>query len=277
MQYLKKTKITFVPFEVVGRCPECLKRFQPGDIWCIDFDPAALNDMVIKACINMPSVKKLSFSKCKVIPNYTVLSLRSFHNLTDFDATDSGFDGAMLAQAGCWDKLVDLNVSGVKNLGPLFRALKGSAKLRKISIMKNKLSSEDFRSLAELTQLTKLDLYNTHVTEQDLIALGALKDLNALHIGDSGLSMKALAQLKNFKRLTYLDLTDTRLTNANLKYILSLGNFEELKLEETGLDITATEILKDYKPLKRLQIQSKGMDNQHFEQFKDALPGIRVW
>ncbi len=274
--YPYSKKITFIPFEVVGKYPDCLKRFQPGDIWCLDFDPAALNDDVLKACLNMPTVHKLSFAKCKNLPPSTKFALRAFQHLTDFDATESGFDGATLAQAGCWNKITDLNLSNVRNLEPMLEVLKNSNDLRKLTIVRCKLNAKEFQSLSQLTQVTKLDLFSTPVSEQDLTTLTALKNLSAIHLGRTGLNAKSLTQLKKFRWLTYLDLSGTRLSDKDLAYVLGLGHFEELKLPDTGLSVSAIKLLKDYLPLKNLQIKSRDMSDDLWDQFKDGLPGVYV-
>jgi Leucine-rich repeat (LRR) protein len=260
----------------VGKCPDCLKRFQPGDIYGLRLDPKACSDQIFKATTNIGNIKRLSLAGCKQLTDASYETLKNFSSLAWFDASDTNLGGAQLAQAGIWSKIEVVTLSSAKDVMPVLAQLETSRHLIRLGLANSKLTSKEIHAVAKLTQLSGLDISQNKLTKQDLATLGTLEDLTDLHIAETGLTISDLEPLKNFKHLVSLDFSGNHLTNKDLTNLIDMNEYAELDLQDTGLDASIVNVLRGYGSLKKLHIGSKKLKDGDLEKITDGLPLVKV-
>ena len=90
--------------------------------------------------------------------------------------------------------------------------------------------------MADIRNLTELDLVATKVTDAGLRELTQLKKLSRLSLEGEGISDVGLSALAHHN-LTVLDLMDTRVTDVGLKHLVSFANLTQLLLNRTKVTI----------------------------------------
>jgi len=276
LKYPERERIVFTPSDVVGSYPDCLKRFQPGDINTVRFDPLACTDQIIKATLNLSDLEKISFSDCQGLTSSSLALLNGLHHLKALDCANSNIDGPMLAQSRCCDNLESLNLPSAKNVLPILEELKKAKMLTKLSLSGSQLTSPDIQALAALSQITDLDLSNVNITDNDLRVLSTLNNLTRLNLRNTHLDASSLGLIKNFRSLTYLDLSKNKITNQDLTALYALNKLTDVHLQETGLDDSVVDILKKIKTLKRFKIRPNHLKKGQFEKIKEGLPGVVI-
>ena len=88
------------------------------------------------------------------------------------------------------------------------------------------------RGLAELTRLTFLaDLrVERDLGDDDMLAVGQMKNLEVLHCGLLGLTDEGLRRMKEMKRLRSLVLNLTHATDAGMAYVAQMKGLEKLSV-----------------------------------------------
>ncbi len=276
LKYPMTTHITYTPSDIVGKYPDCLKRFQPGDIHSLRFYPQACNDQILRATTNIGGVKRLSLAGCNELTDASYETLKSFSDLTWFDASDTNLGGPQLAQAGIWSKIEVMTLSSANSVTPLLEQLKGSKQLQRLGLSKSNLGAEEIHAIAKLPQLTELDISQNKLSKQDLITLGTLNHLTDLNIAETGLTGPDLEPLKNFRYLVHLDLSGNHLTNKDLANLIDAVDLIELDLKDTDLDASIVDVLRGHVSLKKLHIGSKQMKRRDLEKIRDGLPLVKV-
>jgi serine/threonine protein kinase len=277
LKYPMNARITFTPSDIVGKYPDCLKRFQAGDIHALKLIPEACDDQILKATANISDVRRLSIAGCKNLTDASYETLKSFGNLAWFDAADTNLGGPQLAQAGIWKKIEVMTLSGTVNVMPVLEQLEYSKQLQRLGLANCKLTTEQIHEISKLTQLTDLDISQNKLTKQDLATLGTLVHLTDLHLAETGLTGADLEPLKNFKYLVYLDFSGNHITNKDLANLISKFEITELELQDTDLDASIVEVLRGYGPLKKLHIGSKKLRHGDLARIKDGLPLVKVY
>jgi hypothetical protein len=151
-----------------------------------------------------------------------------------------------------------------------------------------------------MTQLQKLDLSDTKITEAGLKHISGLTKLERLDLPHIPLGDAGLAHLQGLSQLQALDLRGARVTDSGLRHLRGLLQLQTLDLSDTqitddglvhlggltqlaDLDLTGTRITDD--GLKHLggltQLQSLGLDKTEVtdtaaRQFKRALPRVQI-
>ena len=128
------------------------------------------------------------------------------------------------------------------------------------------LTGEGLANLASITKLSSLSINWTKITDDNLIHLKNLKNLEELILNkNDNLTGKGLAHLKDLKSLRNLTLTSDSVNNNSIQYICQLGFLTSLNL--FGTNITDDDILqlKCLPNLKTLYLPSnitdKGFEN----------------
>jgi YHS domain-containing protein len=97
----------------------------------------------------------------------------------------------------------------------------------------NDAALEGLKPLA--AQVVWLNLAGTAVTDAGLASLGALKNLQRLHLERTAVTDAGLAQLKGLADLRYLNLYGTKVTDAGLASLKGLSKLQSLYLWQTAV------------------------------------------
>ncbi len=121
--------------------------------------------------------------------------------------------------------LTDAGLAHVANL----------AQLTDLNLADTPIADRGLAHLSRLTELERLSLYNTQITDEGLVHLKALRSLKRLNIGKRGrtkgeITDKGLANLKEIKSLQYLDLPSESATDKGLADLSELSNLRHLSL-----------------------------------------------
>jgi hypothetical protein len=106
--------------------------------------------------------------------------------------------------------------------------------------------------LAGLTNLRKLSLYNTSVTDAGLKHLEGLTNLRELYLSGTRVTDGGLERLEGLTNLRELYLSGTRVTDAGLERLEGLSNLQWLYLE--GTKVTNEGVAKLQKALPNCEI-----------------------
>lgn len=107
-------------------------------------------------------------------------------------------------------------------------------------------------SLAPLTRLRILNLYDTAVTDADLERLRGLSHLQELNLSDTKITDEGLAIVQTLSNLRKLHLNETRITDAGLQYLRGLPHLQELSLYKTKVTDKGLAQLRDMETLQKL-------------------------
>lgn len=97
------------------------------------------------------------------------------------------------------------------------------------------LQPGDARTIAGMTQLQRLNLQGSNVSDEDLKSFAALKDLRELNLSRTKVGDAGVAALAELRGLTSLSLSGTQITDASLKSIGELVELRQLGLARTQI------------------------------------------
>jgi len=220
--------ITFTPGEIAERYPKCLKRFSPGDIYCVKFNKSYCDDSMVAAVAGIPEVAMLDFELCWGMTPKCIDALNRFQKLKAFNSPYSVLDGDFLAKCNCWDKLEVFSTADLKKPLAMLKRLKSSAQLKRCIVKNSQLSEDAFRAISSLSQIEYLDLDGTYVTSKNLATLTSMNNLRELNIRNTTLDAGSADLLKQFKSLKMLYIQSEQ---------LKAGNAEKLKVVLPGVKI----------------------------------------
>ena len=108
--------------------------------------------------------------------------------------------------------------------------------------------AESFRAVS-FVSITATDL-----SEADLMAIGRLKSLKALHLARTNVTDEGLKHLRGLTRLKVLDLGDTAITNDGLRHLARLKDLQWLDVQDCKVTDEGMHHLAQLKDLKVLRI-----------------------
>lgn len=123
--------------------------------------------------------------------------------------------------------------------------------LRSLTMTKQDLT--DAEVLSSLQQLQTLAIYDSRVTNQNLLTIAALPNLTSLTLSDCSLS--SIDALANAQDLTYLDLSDNSI--QNIQVLSSMSLLEELNMSQNAL--TSITVISGLRNLKTLNVSSNSL------------------
>jgi internalin A len=117
---------------------------------------------------------------------------------------------------------------------------------------KAKVTDEDLKALAPLTELTELDLQSTGITAAGLKHLAPLKNLAKLDLGATTMSGSGLKDLAALPKLTTLRLYSCSHTEASLKGLAQVKSLTSMVVSDALFDLKDS-VLKEWAALKNLR------------------------
>ena len=100
--------------------------------------------------------------------------------------------------------------------------------LDKIILNKTAVQNDDLKKIAELTDLTHLELHETNITDEGLDHVAKIRSLTQLELSYTKVSDEGLQKLKQLPNLKKLYLTGTDVTDEAIK---------EFQKERTGCQV----------------------------------------
>ncbi len=116
------------------------------------------------------------------------------------------------------------------------------------------LPAEAFPMLRVITTLQELNLGGVRLTDEDLAAVAALKNLTVLHLDSTPVTDAGLEHLGALENLKTLNLFGTAVTDAGLRRLAGLKSLKSLYLAETK--VTPDGVSRLQKDLPNVQIDT---------------------
>jgi hypothetical protein len=111
-----------------------------------------------------------------------------------------------------------------------------------------------FVTLKELPDLQILTLAKCHLTDKEAAAIGSIRALNVLFLGESKLTDTSFVGLKKLVNLKVLDVMDAPITDKSAAVLVSMKKLEELNLSGTKIGDPGVEQLQALTKLKLLRL-----------------------
>ena len=147
-------------------------------------------------------------------------------------------------------------ISQIRKVGGTVRVVENGWEVE-FHLSGRSLTDDQLVHVAQLQDVTSLNLKRTQITSAGLVHLKGMTSLQLLHleltaVGDQG--MEYLAGLKNLK---YLNLYGTKVTDQSLVKLAGLKNLRRLYVWQTG--VTEKGVLQFKRQLPNLQVK-RGVD-----------------
>jgi internalin A len=131
------------------------------------------------------------------------------------------------------ESLTELNLCGADVSGAALTQLHGLKKLRSLGVGK-RFGDDDVRYLKGFGRLVALKLDGSAITDTGMI--GAMTDLERLSLNSTNVTDVSVSSIARLTRLESLNLDETKITNAGLKEVGKLRGLRSLSVG--GREIT---------------------------------------
>jgi len=117
---------------------------------------------------------------------------------------------------------------------------------------------------------------NKGITDDDLVPLQKLPDLQELYLRKCKITDKGLEKLAGLNRLTILNLRDTGVTDKGLEQLKGMTKLQNLNLVGTQVTDDGLAQLKDFKDLRVLEVKGSKVTQAGIAELKKSLPKLVV-
>ena len=171
------------------------------------------------------------------------------HTLTDADVTQLGaLPSLRVVQA----ERSSVTAAGCAELSKL--------KLHRLTLRGSRLTDKAAKHLAKIKTLRTVNLPQADFTDQGMIALTRLPELELLRIGSPRLSDAAAPAIASMNSLRFLHLINVPLTDEGLKWFESMRQLESLYLDGSQVSQAGLESLIEALPDLHLHIDQQHLD-----------------
>lgn len=156
-------------------------------------------------------------------------------------------------------------LSGLSNLNTL--ELDGSRNIRGSGIS----------ALAALP-VVHLSLRATSTTDEVAPAIGALKNLEKLDVGMTGIGNKTLSSAARLPQIRILHADDTRITDAGILFLATASQLEEIGLSTNPqLSAPAIRAICRLPSLRKLDLLGSSISQEEMSKIQMEFPTVRIW
>ncbi|MEO2020164.1 MAG: hypothetical protein ABGZ53_38020 [Fuerstiella sp.] len=239
----------------------------------------AVTDAAMKSLNSQTGLTSLIINNAKIgdagLLSLSAESMASLKQLmlTNLPATDKGMS-CLAVMPGC----DDVELFGLKISDDGLQPFSNLPALRRLCLQNcGNITGTGLSSLSTLSELRELDLRGTVLSEDGMLELGHLVQLELLLLDAVNTTDKGLAQVAGITALKTFGFTDAPVTDDGLAHLASLQRLEELNISECK-QITNDGLLHlaKLKSLKRLSLMEcpmlTGDGMVHFE----AMTGLEM-
>ena len=151
--------------------------------------------------------------------------------------------------------------------------LKGLTDVTRLEVIDTEITDAGLKHLEGLSSLTHLDLSQNEITDAGLEHLEGLSNLEWLHLGYTHITDAGLEHLQGLTNLELLDLCDTQVTDHGLERLNSLG---ALYLGHTHITDAGLKHLEGMSSLKSLYLKSTQVTPEGVKKLQEALPDCEI-
>jgi Leucine-rich repeat (LRR) protein len=267
----------------------------------LDIHSTIINDAAFyEICNALKNLETLIVSATR-ITDESFIHISKLVKLVNLDCSFTNITATSVQSLSALTRLVMLNISVIADINAHCAAyFTGLQELEYINLASTEMDDFGLISIAQMTNIRRLDLSRTHVTDAGVCLLTSLENLSLLYLPYtriSDASLQALSRmttlrslkisfcfdvtnngvfcLQGLTNLTSLDLGSPNITNQSIAYLTNLKCLRTLTLWETKITdsaIQALSVLSELAPLDaRLCKKGAGTfifrDDEPFSQF----------
>ena len=195
-------------------------------------------------------------------------------------ALNSAITDAGLAHLKKLPKLESVSFSNTNITDAKLAHLKELANLKTIDFRNTAITDAGVKELKSLTDLKKLDIgFHNNSSDQvveQLAQLKSLTNLNRLSLSWTNVTDAGLVQLKGLTNLRELDLSFTRVTDAGLVHLKGLTKLKTLFLGGKNITDAGLVHLKEMTNLQKLTLRGTKITDAGVAELQKALPNCKI-
>jgi cellulose synthase/poly-beta-1,6-N-acetylglucosamine synthase-like glycosyltransferase/Leucine-rich repeat (LRR) protein len=208
----------------------------------LNLNGTTVSDRGLDALLKLPSLRRVSLEGARITAQGATFLRRHAPNLT-VDLVFPFVWGESLSY-------YDLS-EPAKAAAPPLKELQG---LRSLRLNDALLTPEILRSLRYLPTPEDLSFARTSVTDDELLDLPGLPQIERLDCSDTRLTDRLLTHLEKMPALREVNLQGTQVTGSGLVHLAGLPRLQALNLARTPLDDAGAAHLAELKELRKLEL-----------------------
>jgi len=255
IKWKKDEPIVFQPGVAFLANPKNFEIFKPGDLYGLDFhncSPEYMKPALLNQITRMSDLRGLDLEGC---PDFGDTHLKIIEKLTKLkylSLCSTNVSGDALAKSPLLKRIDWLRFSRCANASAVVAALRGNTKLRGLQLSFDNLTSEDYKTIATISNLEALTLYGSLTKQSDFMLLAPLKKLRYIAAPELHVTTDIIPTLKVMKNHSLKDITVSA-EGLSEEEKLEIGKaFPHINLylpkEKQGMDIVD---IKDWQNLTK--------------------------
>jgi hypothetical protein len=177
-----------------------------------------------------------------------------FREVVEVDIYDAQMDDATTKKLQGLTQLRMLRLRGTKFTGAVLN-LKPFAQLHTLELMDTNITDAGLEGVKSATQLQKLVLAGSNITDAALINIKGLSQLQTLGLIEIRVTDAGLANIRELTRLRELYLSDSNVGDAGMENLKSLTQLQVLYLRKTHVTDAGLANLAELTQLRQLCLQ----------------------
>ncbi|WP_265016562.1 leucine-rich repeat domain-containing protein [Wolbachia endosymbiont (group A) of Andrena dorsata] len=157
--------------------------------------------------------------------------------------------------SGYVDNRYTVSTKAVKKLAQL-------KNLTSLDLSSNKIDYEGVKELAQLKNLTSLNLSGNRIDDKGVKELTKLANLTSLSLVDCGIGYKDIGELAQLKNLTSLNLSSDKVSDKGVKELAKLANLTSLSLISCLISVRGVKELAKFTNLTSLNLSGNRIDDK---------------
>jgi Leucine-rich repeat (LRR) protein len=139
------------------------------------------------------------------------------------------------------------------------------------------ITGAGFQHIAGLKSLERLEIRDSSIDDEGMASLANLDNLTLLDLTECRLfTDDGLKHIAGLSSLRNLDLAETKISNDGIAHLAGLTGLENLSIRSTSLDNDAVSTIAGLKNLQQLNIGGTLIDGDGARKLVEALPELKV-
>jgi len=156
------------------------------------------------------------------------------------------------------------------------RQVAGLTELESLRLAGTGLTDAGLNHIAAAKSLRELDVSKTAVTDRGLASLASLAALEQLFLTDTAASDAGVRELRRLERLSHLSLAGTKVTASTIDDLAQMPALRWLSLARLPLDDAGIARLSRSSQLVELSVEGTSLTDAGLEELRDALPNCKI-
>lgn len=133
-----------------------------------------------------------------------------------------------------------------------------------------------WEKLGTLDTVEQVELENSQISDNDLMHIGKLKQLQVAAFYNNPITSAGLVHLSGLTNLQNLGLNQTKVDSKGIKHLTAMTKLEKLWLDNSLVDDEAIEELSKLKQLQHLGLRGTRMTPEGIAKLKQLMPNTAI-